>query len=199
MREFPALPLFMDAYLADTRHLTAAQHGAYLLLLMMAWRLPDCALPNDDKLLARWAAMDQRTWQRNKAEVMAFWHLGEDQKFRQNRRSSERHYVSDVSCKKSAAGLVSALKRKNRRSTYVPTERQQNGNTHTHTHTHTQNSIISSVPDDICLNEAKKPEKSRQRKKITYSPEFDAFWEYYTPNGARKSKSAKAYERAINQ
>lgn len=53
MAEFPALPLWTDAYLADTLDLTAEQHGCYLLLLMLAWRRPDCAIPNDMPWLKR--------------------------------------------------------------------------------------------------------------------------------------------------
>lgn len=91
--KFPALPLFTDAYLADTRHLSTLQHGAYLLLLMMAWRMPDCALPDDDEKLARWAGIDRRTWNANKATILAFWRLGDDGMWRQWRLSDERRFV----------------------------------------------------------------------------------------------------------
>ncbi|KKN77906.1 hypothetical protein LCGC14_0354710 [marine sediment metagenome] len=53
MAQFPSLPLWTDAYLADTGHLTDAEHGVYLQLLMMMWRTPECRVPNDDKWLAR--------------------------------------------------------------------------------------------------------------------------------------------------
>jgi uncharacterized protein YdaU (DUF1376 family) len=53
MASFPALPLWTDAYLADTNHLTDAEHGLYLRLLMVMWRSPRCRVPNDDAWLAR--------------------------------------------------------------------------------------------------------------------------------------------------
>lgn len=53
MAEFSALPIFTDAYLADTDHLSFAEHGAYLRLLMLMWRTPGCRVPNDDPWLAR--------------------------------------------------------------------------------------------------------------------------------------------------
>ena len=57
MAEFPALALWTDAYLADTRHLSTLEHGAYLLLMMEAWRRPHCDLPDDDRVLARLAGL----------------------------------------------------------------------------------------------------------------------------------------------
>lgn len=93
MSEFPSLPFFTDAYLADTRHLSTLEHGAYLLLLMMAWRQSDCRMPNDDDTLAKWAGVDARTWKRIKPRVMAFWTLAED-RWSQSRLSKERDFVS---------------------------------------------------------------------------------------------------------
>jgi len=93
MAEFPSLPLFTDAYLADTRHLNATEHGAYLLLLMMAWRTPDCRLPDDDAKLAKWACLDARTWKRIKPTIMEFW-TPESGTWIQRRLAKEREYVS---------------------------------------------------------------------------------------------------------
>jgi uncharacterized protein YdaU (DUF1376 family) len=98
MAEFPALPLWTDAYLADTRHLTTAEHGAYLLLLIEAWRRPGCSLPDDDELLARLTGLTPDAWAAAKSVVMAFWKRdGRSRTWRQKRLSAERMYVGDRS------------------------------------------------------------------------------------------------------
>lgn len=53
MAEFPALPLWTDAYLADTSHLTDGEHGRYIIMLFHMWRMPMARFPNDDAWLAR--------------------------------------------------------------------------------------------------------------------------------------------------
>ena len=92
MSRFPSLPLFTDAFIADTQHLDARETGAYLMLLMMAWRSPECRLPDDDKLLARWARMDGRGWRHCKPKVMQFWDL-EEGFYTQKRLRKEYDYV----------------------------------------------------------------------------------------------------------
>jgi len=130
--EFPALPLFTDAYMADTRHLTTTQHGAYLLLLMTAWRMPDCKLPDDDALLARWAGLDYRNWRKMRPLIIdQFWKKDVDGKLQQNRLLDERSYADSVRRKNAEAGKASALKRKERHSTSVPTKPQPESNPHT--------------------------------------------------------------------
>jgi uncharacterized protein YdaU (DUF1376 family) len=68
------MPLYVGDYLADTRHLSAAQHGAYLLLLMHYWAKG--GLPADDQQLANIAAMDMRQWKRNRATLAIFFDDG---------------------------------------------------------------------------------------------------------------------------
>lgn len=53
MAEYPALPLWTDAYLADCSHLTDAEHGRYFLMLQHMWRSPGRRFPNDDQWLSR--------------------------------------------------------------------------------------------------------------------------------------------------
>jgi uncharacterized protein YdaU (DUF1376 family) len=49
MSRFPALPLFCDAWTLDTKHLTRAERGTYLDLLVLMWTTPQCRIPNDRK------------------------------------------------------------------------------------------------------------------------------------------------------
>ncbi len=60
MAEFPKLPLWTDALIGDTYHLTPAQFGAYLRLLIVAWRRKGCDLPNDDVELGRYVGDPQK-------------------------------------------------------------------------------------------------------------------------------------------
>src|SRR4249919_285047 len=53
MADFAAIPLFTDAFMADTGHLTDAECGIYLRLLMTIWRSPGCRIPNDEAWLAK--------------------------------------------------------------------------------------------------------------------------------------------------
>lgn len=131
--------------MADTRHLTATQHGAYLLLLMTAWRSPDCALPDDDMFLSRCAALDIRNWKKIKPIIMAFWKLSPDSKWRQSRLLDERKYAESVSEKKSQAGKANALKRWNRGMVDdMPAAQHMNA-----THTHTQKDINPDTALDL--------------------------------------------------
>lgn len=93
-----AIPLFGDAYLADTRHLSTEEHGAYLLLMMAAWRQDDCGLPMDDKKLARIVGLTEFKWGKIKDTILEFWTV-RDGRIYQERLLKEWDFVSTKSAK----------------------------------------------------------------------------------------------------
>jgi len=95
MAKFPMLPIWTDAFLADTEHLGSAQLGAYVRLLFTAWRRPDCDLPDDDKFLCKVTRCDLRTWRRYYREPLAALHsvdngLWIQKRLQETRAKSER-------------------------------------------------------------------------------------------------------------
>lgn len=96
MKRAPAIPLFGDAYIADTRHLSLEEHGAYLQLLMIAWRTPACSLPNDDARIAQMLGITRKKWASIRPQVMAFWTL-EECGWQQRRLLKERRWVAKKS------------------------------------------------------------------------------------------------------
>lgn len=102
MAEFPALPLWTDAYIGDTAHLTNEEHGVYLRLLMFAWRSPACALPDDDKRLALMVGVTPKKWASLRPVIAEFWNIG-DGTWTQKRLTAERDFVQGQSEKNRAA------------------------------------------------------------------------------------------------
>ena len=91
-----AIPLFADAYLADTMHLSTEEHGAYLLLLMAAWRFDDCSLPSDDKKLAKVARLSTHRWAKIRDTIREFWVVEGDRIYNPRLRR-ERDFVQKKS------------------------------------------------------------------------------------------------------
>lgn len=109
MAEYPIMQFSTDAFIADTVHLDAAATGAYLMLLLCAWRSENCTLPDDDKKLARMARCDTKTWRRIRDDVMAFWDLHDGQ-WSQKRLLKERRRADDLRKERSRAAKVKWLK-----------------------------------------------------------------------------------------
>jgi|DEB0MinimDraft_3_1074331.scaffolds.fasta_scaffold15366_4 uncharacterized protein YdaU (DUF1376 family) len=128
MAQFPNMPLWTDAYLGDTRHLSLEEHGAYLILLMCAWRSKDCNLPADDKKLAQMVGVGPKKWAKLKTSILEFFDEKNGQ-LTQKRLLKERFWVEEKRNQQSQAGKASALKRKKTTSTTVPTTEATGGAT----------------------------------------------------------------------
>lgn len=87
----PWMPLYIADYRKHTSHLGAAEHGAYLLLIMHYWAVGE--LPDDDRQLARIACMTEREWRRARPIIQRFFHSG----WRHHRIDSELGKTAKVS------------------------------------------------------------------------------------------------------
>lgn len=92
------MPLYIGDYLADTMHLEAREHGAYLLLLMHYWR--NGPLPDDDRALAGIARVDRKTWSSDTGPIVRAFFAVHDGKLYQKRVDAERAEADENSAKK---------------------------------------------------------------------------------------------------
>ena len=100
------MPLHIDAYLSDTDHLTAAEHGAYLLLIMKYWR--EDGLPADEALIRRYAKMSVEQWAESRDVLAALFEDG----WRHKRIDAELQKASEIIEKRKAAGKSTQFKGK---------------------------------------------------------------------------------------
>lgn len=107
------MPLYIGDYLRDTGHLSTAEHGAYVLLLMQAWTRGG-ALPSDPEKLRNLARMEKKEWRQSRATLLAFFTLDGDT-YRQKRLDREIARAAEVNEQRKTAGKASAEARKRQR------------------------------------------------------------------------------------
>lgn len=98
------MPLYVGDYLGDTGHLSTAQHGAYLLLMMHYWR--QGGLPDDDKQLAAITKLPLRLWMDSKETLQAFFFDG----WKHKRIEAELAKMQKVSERRSEAGYKGGIR-----------------------------------------------------------------------------------------
>ena len=102
----PFMQLYVADYMADTRHLTCEQDGAYMRLLMAMWRAGG-SLPADHAKLARIVGMSASRWLKVRDDVMAFFDEV-DGAITQGRLTKEYQKAEEKSAKRSEAGKSGA-------------------------------------------------------------------------------------------
>lgn len=116
------MPLYIADYLADTTHLSATEHGAYLLLIMHYWT--NGGLPDDDKRLARIARLSAKEWAEAKPILQEFFVDG----WRHSRIEQEMLTAHEKYEKRAAAGKKGGIAKAQRQSsnaTAMPAKRQK--------------------------------------------------------------------------
>lgn len=116
----PWMPLYVGDYIADTAHLTAAESGAYLHLIMHYWMKG--GLPDDDRLLSRIAKMTPEQWQESRETVRAFFSDG----WKHKRIEFELTEAARISTAGKIGGVASGAARREKRQKRTIVERSLN-------------------------------------------------------------------------
>lgn len=176
MAALPYMQFYVADYLADTTHLTAEEHGAYMLLLFSYWQT---GKPLRIDRLATVARIPNDRWPSVAETLSEFFHVTETH-WVQFRVEADLEAVNSKVVTASNAGKASArakaLKKQqelNDRSTNVDYPLQRNAN-HIDTDTYTDKNTKSSSPtaDDL----------------------FPKFWKLY-PNKKGKAAAEKAWKK----
>jgi uncharacterized protein YdaU (DUF1376 family) len=94
----PWMPLDIDAYLADTGHLSVVEHGAYMLLIMRYWK--DGGLPDDEERVRVFSRLSPSQWADSRSNLAAFF----DGNWHHKRIDAELVKASEIIAKRKSAG-----------------------------------------------------------------------------------------------
>jgi len=97
------MPVYIGDYLADTMHLSYAEHGAYLLLIFAYWR-SGAPLPDDDRMLAGICKASAKQWRDLRPTLARFFQI-EDGLWRHKRVDDELVRATAGYAKRSAAAM----------------------------------------------------------------------------------------------
>ena len=100
------MPLDIGDYLQDTGHLNAAEHGAYLLLIMRYWQ--DGGLPADERLIFRYTRMTPEQWAESRDVIAALFMDG----WKHKRIDAELAKADEIIGKRRAAAEAKHMRSK---------------------------------------------------------------------------------------
>jgi uncharacterized protein YdaU (DUF1376 family) len=109
------MPFYVADYLADTPHLTTEQHGAYLLLLMAAWK-SEGRIDADDESLSQITRLPMDVWLRHKAKLLRFFGPVEDGLIAHKRVMAERKKARAVSAVRTAVSQLGVAARRKQKA-----------------------------------------------------------------------------------
>lgn len=109
----PYMKLYVAEYLAETTHLSAPEHGAYLLLLMAMWRAGG-KLPRDQVKLGKIARCTPDQWAEIAPNVLAFFKVaGGSIKHRRIAKELAKYQAIVDAASEAGKASVSQKRRKN--------------------------------------------------------------------------------------
>lgn len=185
MPSTPYMKLYIGDYLGDTSHLSALEHGAYLLLIMAYWQKGGC-IRNADAFLMRCTRTTPAEWKSCKSAVLEFFE-DRDGYLYHKRIEKELHKRVEISskCKKAANDRWS--------------ERNANA-----MQTHSVRNATPIDPYSIVHNSIQKEKEKDSKRgrttgqnrdnvpKVGGHPGFESFWNLY-PKKVSKGQAEKTY------
>jgi uncharacterized protein YdaU (DUF1376 family) len=116
MSQAPVMPVFTDALLGDTLHLSTEEFGAYCLLLLATWRNNGRPLPDDDRSLQNICRVSPVRWRNLRPRLISFFSTG-DGFWHQKRLEQEWDRVQErleiLRANGAAGGRAKSLKKRN--------------------------------------------------------------------------------------
>lgn len=172
----PYMKLYVADYLGDTHHLSAIEHGAYMLLLMGMWRAGG-TLPAADANLSRLARCTPPEWEAVKAAILPFFKRSRG-KLTHKRITSEMAKYETVSRHRSEAGKAGAAKKAQKDS-----------------------ELAQANAGGLPTKPEPEPEPTQKEDKLLSVTrgrgfDFEAWWSLY-PNAVAKPVARKAYAAAL--
>ncbi|EOT0437689.1 DUF1376 domain-containing protein, partial [Escherichia coli] len=122
MAALPYMQLYIADYLADTMHLSAEEHGVYLLLMFNYWQT---GKPIPKNRLAKIARLTNERWADVEPSLREFFCDNGDE-WVHLRVEEDLASVREKLTKKSAAGKASVQARRNRKEADVKTKHERN-------------------------------------------------------------------------
>lgn len=147
------MPFYVGDYLKDTNRLSAAEHGAYLMLMLDYWQ--NGPIPDDERILFRLSRMSASEWAESREVLLAYFKRRDGKLFhsRIDRELSAAKSRSDRYSKLSEVG-VSARKAKAAVNGTVDGEVNgkvhRGGNpSHSHSHSHSYSESYSKSHSEV--------------------------------------------------
>ncbi|EJY3830734.1 DUF1376 domain-containing protein [Escherichia coli] len=122
MAALPYMQLYIADYLADTMHLSAEEHGAYLLLMFNYWQT---GKPIPKNRLAKIARLTNERWADVEPSLQEFF-FDNGEEWVHLRIEEDLASVREKLTKKSAAGKASVQARRSRKEADVQTKQERN-------------------------------------------------------------------------
>jgi len=170
------MPLHIADYLADTGHLTATEHGAYMLLIMHYWQ--NGQLPENERVIARIAKLTPEQWEESRDMLAMLFGPGWTHK----RIDAELSKADDIIEKRKAAAEARYGKGKKQTSDANAM--------------HVQSKCSDTGEKPFTDNPSSLRSEDASASKA--DPDFERFWDAY-PNKTGRPSAEKAFSQATKR